>query len=109
MLDAVAAETAEMPEPIWYLASLEQAQAVLSLGDLSLAVVTGAHHPWPTGTSTDVELRLEHEWQRINDELLQLSTRSKRWVATHSGHFSQIDDPTVVIDAIHWVAAAHGW
>ena len=42
----------------------------------------------------------------IKAELAQQSSRGKRIVAEKSGHYIQIDQPELVIDAIHQVVEA---
>jgi len=105
MLAAVANDTVDIPEPILQMPSVDQVRATRPLGNIPLVVLTGAHHPWPEDAPPELRKRLQQEWQRINDELLPLSTRSRRIIAANSGHFPQIDDMEVVIDAIRWVAA----
>ena len=68
-------------------ASLAQASAVTSLGDLPLIVVSRGLDP-------------DADWQRLQAELLQLSSRSEQRFADQSGHLVQLDQPEAAIGAI---------
>lgn len=68
-------------------ASLAQAAAVKSFGDLPLIVLTGKLNDIPGWA----------EWQM---ELLQLSSNSQHLFAEHSGHNVQVDEPQAAIAAI---------
>ena len=67
--------------------SLAQASAVTSLGDLPLIVVS-------RGLASDAD------WQRLQADLLRLSSRSEQRFADRSGHNVQIDQPEAVVGAI---------
>ena len=53
----------------------------------------------------DVEPLIDEVHQRLQAELLNLSTRSKQIVATKAGHNIQAEEPQLVIDAILDVVA----
>jgi hypothetical protein len=68
-------------------ATLAQAAAVKTFGDLPLIVLTGKlndNPAWP-------------EWQT---ELLQLSSNSQQLFAQNSGHIIQLDEPEAAVAAI---------
>jgi hypothetical protein len=65
-------------------ASLAQADAVKTFGDLPLIVLTG-------------KLNDRQEWQT---ELLQLSSTSQQVFAENSGHIIQVDEPEAAVAAI---------
>ena len=67
--------------------SLSQAAEVTSLGDLPLMVVSRGLDPDP-------------KWQRMQTDLLGLSSNSRQIVAAESGHLIQIDQPDVASGAI---------
>lgn len=67
--------------------SLAQADAIKSLGDVPLIVVTGA-------------LDQQTGWDDMQAELLQLSSNSRQVIAGNSGHNIHIDQPEVVVSAI---------
>lgn len=68
-------------------ASLAQAAAVKTFGDLPLIVLTGKQNNIPGWL----------EWQT---ELLQLSSNSQHLFAENSGHNIQVDEPQAAIEAI---------
>jgi pimeloyl-ACP methyl ester carboxylesterase len=103
LLYAVAVEAADIPEPILQMPSIAQVRAARPLGDLPFVVLTGGQHEWPPDCPAELRVRLEQGYQALNHELMELSTRSRRVIASQSGHFPQIDQPQLVIEAIMWV------
>jgi pimeloyl-ACP methyl ester carboxylesterase len=67
--------------------SLAQASAVTSLGDLPLIVVSRGLDPDP-------------DWQRMQADLVHLSSRSEQRFADRSGHNVQLDQPEAAVGAI---------
>ena len=67
--------------------SLSQAADVTSLGDLPLIVVSRGRDQDPT-------------WQRMQSDLLRLSSESRQLIADQSGHNVQLDQPDVAGSAI---------
>ncbi len=68
-------------------ASLAQADAVKSFGSLPLIVLSRG-------------LDLEPDWQKMQAELLQLSSKSQGLIAENSGHNIHFDQPEAAIRAI---------
>ena len=68
-------------------ASLAQADAVKTFGDLPLIVLTG-------------KLNDRQGWQEWQTELLQLSSNSEQLFAQNSGHIIQLDEPDAAVAAI---------
>lgn len=68
-------------------ASLDQAAAVKTFGDLPLIVLTA-------------KLNTNPRWPEWQSELLQLSSNSQHLFAENSGHVVQFDEPEAAIDAI---------
>jgi pimeloyl-ACP methyl ester carboxylesterase len=68
-------------------ASLAQAAAVKTFGDLPLIVLTGKLNDRPG-------------WQEWQTELLQLSSNSQQLFAQNSGHIIQSDEPDAAVAAI---------
>ena len=70
------------------------------LGDLPLIVLS---HGLPDATS-DIDIaeqgQFEAEWSKMQAELAALSSNSKHIVAEQSGHYIQLDQPGLVIQAI---------
>lgn len=65
------------------------------LGDLPLIVLS---HGLPDPNSdSDV---FEQEWTKMQSELTRLSSNSRQIIAEQSGHYIQLDEPNLVIDAI---------
>jgi pimeloyl-ACP methyl ester carboxylesterase len=73
------------------------------LGDLPLIVISKTPGLDDDSDYTDNQ----HAWNRdLQDRLAALSTNSVHVVAPHSGHHVQLDEPDVVIDAVHRVIEA---
>jgi pimeloyl-ACP methyl ester carboxylesterase len=70
-----------------------------SLGDLPLIVL---RHGIPEVISDNdsQQVRFEQEWARMQDELAALSSNSRQITAEKSGHYIQLDQPELVIEAI---------
>jgi hypothetical protein len=69
--------------------SLAQAGAVKSFGALPLIVLS-------RGLTVDPD----QDWQRMQTELLGLSSNSQQLFADKSGHSIQLDQPEAAVDAI---------
>lgn len=85
-----------------------QVRAVSSLGDLPLAVVSRS----PDNTTMvsgmpalpeALNRQLMQEWQEMQRELEGLSSNSTRFIADHSGHGVQAEEPRLVVEAIRHV------
>jgi pimeloyl-ACP methyl ester carboxylesterase len=71
-----------------------------TLGDLPLIVISrGQEDPSPGLTAAEVAQNAE-AWQRMQAELATLSAQSQHIYAEQSGHYIQLQQPTLVIDAI---------
>jgi len=73
------------------------------LGDLPLIVLTRGKSEFP---DTEVGRRDNEEEKRMQLDLLHLSRNSRQIIAEASGHSIQLDDPTLVVDAIREVINA---
>jgi pimeloyl-ACP methyl ester carboxylesterase len=100
--DAASAETAALEES---LAGVRAAR-VASLGDLPLVVISRGRPEPLAGLSEPENQQYERTWQSMQSELAALSTRSERVTAARSGHYVQLDQPEVVVDAILRVVLA---
>ena len=92
---------ASLPEKLDIPASIKQVRAVKSLGALPLVVIS--HSPtWSIapGLSPELSGKIEQAWQGMQDELAGLSSNSTHVIATHAGHYIQVDEPQLVIDGI---------
>jgi len=92
---------ASLPEKMDIPASIIQVKAVKSLGDLPLVVLT--HSPaWSIDPNLSPELsgKIEQVWENLQNDLASLSSNSTHVIATKAGHYIQVDEPQLVIDAI---------
>jgi pimeloyl-ACP methyl ester carboxylesterase len=83
--------------------SAAQTAATGSLGDLPLAVLSHDPDQQEPDLPEDLVKPTHDAWQQMQNELAQLSSRSRHVIANQSGHYIQIDRPDLVIEAIHKV------
>lgn len=85
-----------------------RAAHITTLGNIPLIVLTrGQPEILPgSGLSPAIIQQYEQVWQQLQRELTRLSPRGKQIIASHSGHFIQLDQPQLVIDAIEQVIVA---
>lgn len=76
------------------------------LGNLPLIVLS---HGLPDSTNDDLvqQSQFEQEWAKMQKELTGLSSRGKQIIAQKSGHYIQLDEPELVIDAIRELIAVN--
>jgi pimeloyl-ACP methyl ester carboxylesterase len=77
-------------------------------GDMPLIVLTSGSHPMPPGIPAVVrDQAAGYFWALASghDALARLSTLGHNQLVPDSGHFIQLDDPTVVLAAINRVLA----
>ena len=73
---------------------------ITSFGNMPLIVLSAGHwDPIPSISDADNNQAWE-VWQEMQSELAELSSDSKQIIAEQSGHFIQLDQPELVIDAI---------
>lgn len=83
--------------------SAAQTAATGPLGDIPLTVLSHdpdkllGDLPANTGRATN------DAWEKMQEELVQLSSRGTQSIAKNSGHYIQIDRPELVISAVHTV------
>ena len=82
---------------------------ITDFGSVPLVVVTGANPSRYDSMpySQAVRDELEDTWHTMQDELLELSSNSRRILATGSDHYVQISEPEIVIDAIRSIVESH--
>lgn len=68
------------------------------LGDTPLIVLTGGNRS--TGGGGPVKKQLDESHDRLQADLVTLSTNSKQIIAKFGGHHIQLDEPELVADAI---------
>jgi len=89
----------------WIDETVRQIEAAGPFPAVPLAVVTGGRQP-PRWLVPADALRIRREHQR---QLAQLSPLGEQLVAAGSGHFPQLSEPWLVIDAVKRVAARAGF
>ena len=86
-------------ETRWVDRTCRQIEQAPPFPDVPLAVVTAAPRPPSRTTPAEVtELRLANQ-----EKLIALSQTSRQFHAAGSGHFPQLSEPNVVVDAVRWV------
>ena len=92
-----------------FMDNLQQVGAahITTLGDIPLIVLSHGRDDnfSVSGLSADDQQLAEQAWQQMQAELAQLSPRGEKVVASESGHYIQLDQPQLVIDAIEQVVA----
>ncbi len=83
--------------------SAAQAAATGSLGDMPLAVLSHDPDKPSAELPPDLAKSTNDAWEKMQQELAQLSTRGTRVVARNSSHYIQEDRPDLVIDAVRSV------
>lgn len=92
---------ASLPEKMDIPTSINQVRAVKSLGNLPLVVIT--HSPTMSidpNLSPELSEKIERNWENLQNDLASLSSNSTHVIATKAGHYIQVDEPQLVIDAI---------
>ncbi|MBE0669968.1 MAG: alpha/beta hydrolase [Anaerolineales bacterium] len=75
-------------------------QKLKSLGNLPLIVLTrGLPDSLPI-LSEQENAQYDATWHQLQFELVGLSSNSKQVMAQHSGHYIQLDEPNLVVDAV---------
>lgn len=87
----------------WLPQSAAETAATGPFGDIPLAVLS--HDPDKPSAELPAELAkpMNDAWQKMQQELAQLSTRGTRTVAKGSSHYVQLDRPDLVIEAVRAV------
>ena len=88
------------PEKMDVVTSAAQVRATGLLGDLPLVVLTHTPGIKNPNLQTDLSDKLDRVWQDLQIDLAGLSSNSTHIIAAHAGHFIQVDEPQLVIDAI---------
>ena len=83
--------------------SSAQTAATSSFGDMPLVVLS--HDPEKPSSEFPADLAkpLNDAWEKMQEEMAHLSTRGTQTIVKNSAHYIQIDQPDVVIDAVHTV------
>jgi pimeloyl-ACP methyl ester carboxylesterase len=84
--------------------SMEQLRAApMQLGDKPLIVLSKGNNKG----SAEATSQTERAWRSFQTDLASRSTRGKLIIAEKSGHYINLDQPELVIDAIHQVTRAN--
>jgi pimeloyl-ACP methyl ester carboxylesterase len=82
------------------VAAFTELSSVVSLGSLSMAVITAVDRELPSGLAASEVGRLTEAWSQGQQTWASLSTTAHVVTVDHSGHHIEIDQPAVVIDEI---------
>ena len=74
----------------------------MPLLDIPVVVLTRGRRVWPKTPYGDA---MEAAWKELQEDLNYLSGNSTQLIAENSGHIIHLDEPKLVIDAIHDVLA----
>jgi pimeloyl-ACP methyl ester carboxylesterase len=74
-----------------------------SLGDMPLIVLSQDPDAPQYDLPEDLVRPTNEAWQKMQNELARLSTRSRQVIAKNSGHYIQLDRPDLVLDAVREV------
>lgn len=102
--ETAARETLAMPDSL----ALVRARHIKSLGDIPLAIISAGRPAISAGhgiSEADAE-RFKEVAAELHTEMAALSTRGKRVIAEESGHYVQVNQPGIVVDAIREVVEA---
>ncbi len=88
--------------------SAAQTAGTGSLGDLPLAVLSHDPNQPQPDLPEDLVKPTNDAWEQMQQELAHLSGRSTRTIATHSGHYIQLDRSDLVIEAVREVGRQAG-
>jgi pimeloyl-ACP methyl ester carboxylesterase len=100
-ITAPTSDPSSNPEGMDIDASAAQVRATGPLGNMPLVVLT--HSPdWRMDPDlpNDIATKVEQVWQDLQVNLLSLSSNSTHIIASKAGHYIQVDEPQLVIDAI---------
>ena len=80
--------------------SASQTAATGSLGDMPLAVLSHDPEKPSADLPADIAKPTNDAWEKMQEDLAQLSTRGTQAIAKNSAYYIQLDRPDVVIEAI---------
>jgi pimeloyl-ACP methyl ester carboxylesterase len=91
-----------------YVAGIaDMASSSRSIGDRPLVVLShGKMEPPPPGTPADVQTRMDAVWVEMQAQLCHLSSNCAHVTDAKSGHFVQLDNPSLVVASVREVVDA---
>lgn len=96
-------DPARNAEGVDFPASQAQAQAISSLGDIPMLVLTAgaySHEAPREPAARQLAARLQRLWQEMHQELLDQSSHAAHTLVETSGHFIQREQPEVIVAAV---------
>jgi pimeloyl-ACP methyl ester carboxylesterase len=83
-----------------FATSAAQTATTGSLGNIPLVVLSHDPNTPQPDLPEDLVKPFNDAWEKMQEELAQLSPRSARVIAKNSGHYIQLDRPDLVIEAV---------
>jgi pimeloyl-ACP methyl ester carboxylesterase len=80
--------------------SAEEVRDAGPLPEVPVVVISRGQRVWPHTVKGD---RLERVWAELQDDLAERRVHVPHLFAQHSGHFIQLDEPTMVVNAVRSV------
>ena len=100
-LTSMAADPTKNEERLDFKASATQARALQSLGSKPVIIAThSASYRMVPGLSEPIAVKLEAATQRMQRQLVSLSSRAKQNISKTAGHGLPHEDPSFVVDNI---------
>jgi pimeloyl-ACP methyl ester carboxylesterase len=87
-------------EGVDFLATRMQAQAIGSLGDMPMLILTAADWIKQAPPGSEGAARLQAQWEGLHHEIMRLSSHAQQILVKSSGHFVQREQPEVIVAAI---------
>ena len=103
LINNIAAYQTIRDELISFRRSAAQVRDANPLPDVPLMVISRGQQAWP---DTPKGNRLERLWTRLQDDLAERQAHVPHLYAQNSGHYVQLDQPGVVVDAVRSVIAS---
>lgn len=103
LINSSAAYQAVRDELISFRRSAAQVRNAPPLPDIPLVVVSRGQQVWP---DTPKGKQLEQVWAKLQDELAERQLHVPHLFARNSGHYVQLDEPGVVVNAVRSVISS---
>jgi pimeloyl-ACP methyl ester carboxylesterase len=103
LINSSAAYQTVRDELISFRRSAAQVRNAAPLPDVPLVVITRGQQAWP---DTPKGNQLERVWARLQDDLAERQVHVPHLFARNSGHYVQLDEPGVVVNAVRSVISS---
>ncbi len=100
LMSSYSAYQAAHSEMSSFLNSAQQVRSADSMPNVPQVVVTRGQRVWPDGSRGD---RMEALWLELQDDLASHAVGMPHLFALHGGHYIQLDEPEIVVNAIRIV------